>query len=81
MEQLVFIVIVGGYCTIAVTYIAFVLCRSLYKHIRRYKECKRRRREYYDYQQLKQVLHDFYGLDRENTTTTKNKEEKTHENH
>ena len=81
MEQLVFFVIIGGYCTIAVLYIAFVLCRSVYAHIQRYNERKRRRREYYDYQRLKQVLSDFYGISCENTTTTTNKEEQTHENH
>ncbi len=80
MEKIVFIIIIGGYCTIAVSYIAFVLGCSIYKHIRRYKERKRRRREYYDYQRLKQVLSDFYGLRCENTTTTTNKEEQTNEN-
>lgn len=81
MEQLVFFVIIGGYCTIAVSYIAFVLCRSVYEHIRRYKEHKRRRREYYDYQRLMQVLSDFYSIGCENTTTTTIKEEQTNENH
>lgn len=80
MEQIVFIVIIGGYCTIAISYIAFVLFRALYEHIRRYKDRKRRLREYYDYQRLKQVLNDFYGIGCENTTTNNNKEKQTHEN-